>query len=63
MMASAFSLPCGFAHVLPYFYALYLPALLVHRARRDEARCRAKYGSAWDAYRAAVPARIVPGVW
>lgn len=63
MMASAFSLPCGFAHVLPYFYALYLPALLVHRARRDEARCRAKYGSAWDVYRAAVPARIVPGVW
>jgi len=63
MMASAFSLPCGFAHVLPYFYALYLPALLVHRARRDEARCRAKYGSAWDAYRTAVPARIVPGVW
>ena len=63
MMAVAFSLPCGVTHVLPYFYALYLPALLVHRALRDEARCRAKYGSAWDVYRAVVPARIVPGVW
>jgi 7-dehydrocholesterol reductase len=63
MMAAAFSLTCGFAHVLPYFYALYLPVLLVHRALRDEARCRAKYGPAWERYRAAVPARIVPGVW
>jgi protein-S-isoprenylcysteine O-methyltransferase Ste14 len=50
-------------HPLPYFYAVYLPVLLVHRARRDETRCRAKYGAAWDTYRAAVPARILPGVW
>ncbi len=63
VMALAFSLTCGFTHPLPYFYAVYLPALLVHRAWRDEARCRAKYGPAWDAYRSAVPARIVPGVW
>jgi 7-dehydrocholesterol reductase len=63
LMASAFSLTCGFGHLLPYFYAIYLPVLLVHRAWRDEARCRAKYGAAWDIYRATVPARIVPGVW
>jgi 7-dehydrocholesterol reductase len=63
VMAAAFSLTCGFGHVLPYFYAVYLPALLVHRAWRDEARCRAKYGVAWDVYRATVPARIVPRVW
>ena len=63
VMAAAFSLTCGFGHVLPYFYAVYLPVLLVHRAWRDEARCRAKYGAAWDVYRATVPARIVPGVW
>ncbi|HEX2440020.1 MAG TPA: hypothetical protein VHT71_17045 [Methylomirabilota bacterium] len=50
-------------HPLSYFYAVYLPLLLVHRARRDETRCRAKYGAAWDTYRAAVPARILPGVW
>jgi 7-dehydrocholesterol reductase len=46
-----------------YLGAVYLPVLLVHRARRDETRCRAKYGAAWDTYRAAVPARILPGVW
>jgi 7-dehydrocholesterol reductase len=63
MMALAFSLTCGFGHVLPYFYAVYLPALLVHRALRDERRCREKYGAAWDAYCAAVPWRILPGVW
>jgi 7-dehydrocholesterol reductase len=63
MMALAFSLTCGFDHLLPYFYAIYLPALLVHRALRDERRCRDKYGAAWDAYCAAVPWRIVPGVW
>lgn len=63
LMALAFSLPCGLTHPLPYFYALYLPVLLVHRAWRDEARCRAKYGTAWERYRATVPARIVPGVW
>jgi protein-S-isoprenylcysteine O-methyltransferase Ste14 len=63
MMALAFSITCGVTHPLPYFYAVYLPALLVHRAWRDEARCRAKYGAAWDTYRAAVPARILPGVW
>jgi 7-dehydrocholesterol reductase len=63
VLALAFSLTCGFAHALPYFYAIYLPVLLVHRALRDEARCRAKYGRAWEVYRAEVPARILPGVW
>ena len=43
MMATAISLACGFAHALPYFYAVYLTVLLVHRIHRDDRRCREKY--------------------
>uniref|UniRef100_A0A8C8H3R1 Delta(14)-sterol reductase LBR n=1 Tax=Oncorhynchus tshawytscha TaxID=74940 RepID=A0A8C8H3R1_ONCTS len=46
IMALAWSLPCGFTHILPYFYVIYLSILLVHREARDEAQCRRKYGSA-----------------
>jgi 7-dehydrocholesterol reductase len=63
MMAAAVSLACGFAHVLPYFYAVYLTVLLIHRVHRDDQRCREKYGAAWAAYCAAVPYRMIPRVW
>jgi 7-dehydrocholesterol reductase len=63
MMAAAVSLACGFAHPLPYFYAVYLTVLLLHRIHRDDRRCREKYGAAWAAYCAAVPYRMVPRVW
>lgn len=63
MMATAVSLACGFAHALPYFYAIYLTALLIHRVHRDDRRCREKYGAAWTTYCAAVPYRMVPWVW
>lgn len=64
-IAAAFlwTAPAGFAVPLPYFYVAFLTALLVDRAFRDDARCAAKYGAVWDAYRALVPARIVPGVF
>jgi protein-S-isoprenylcysteine O-methyltransferase Ste14 len=63
LMALAWCLPCGFAHPLPYFYLGYSVILLVHRERRDCARCAAKYGQAWDAYCRRVPWRIVPGLY
>jgi hypothetical protein len=66
IMGLAWCLPCGAAgaaSVVPYFYCLYFAALLVHRERRDEAACRAKYGADWDAYCALVPWRIVPKVY
>ena len=64
MMAAAVSLACGFAQLLlPYFYTVYLTVLLVHRVHRDDRRCREKYGAAWALYCAAVPYRMVPGVW
>ncbi len=63
LMAVSWSLPCGFASALPYFYPAYFAALLVHRERRDHAICAAKYGAAWQAYCRRVPYRIVPGLY
>ncbi|KAG7322756.1 hypothetical protein KOW79_014102 [Hemibagrus wyckioides] len=63
LMALAWSLPCGFSHILPYFYVLYFSALLVHREARDERQCRAKYGAAWEAYCRRVPYRIIPYIY
>jgi delta14-sterol reductase len=63
MMALAWSLPCLFEHVLPYFYPVYFLILLLHRERRDHAMCLAKYGEDWELYCRKVPARIVPWVY
>ncbi|XP_077596605.1 delta(14)-sterol reductase TM7SF2 [Stigmatopora nigra] len=63
LMALAWSLPCGFSHLLPYFYVIYFTILLVHREARDERHCRAKYGLAWDTYCRRVPYRILPYIY
>jgi len=62
-MSWSWCLPCGFDHVLPYFYVIYFGALLVHRNARDDANCRAKYGKDWDKYCAAVPYALIPGLF
>jgi len=56
------TLPVLFENVLPYFYMIFLTILLFDRAFRDDKRCAAKYGSDWEAYRRAVPYRIIPGL-
>ncbi len=63
LMALAWCLPCLFGNVLPYFYFVYFTLLLVHRERRDDQICLAKYGDDWIAYRKKVPWRIIPGVY
>lgn len=63
MMALAWCLPCGFSHVLPFFYFIYFAPLLINRERRDHHVCQAKYGADWDEYCRRVPARILPGVY
>lgn len=63
LMAWAWCLPCGFGSPLPYFYVVYFTILLVHRERRDNAICQARYGEDWDRYREKVPWRIIPGVY
>ncbi|XP_036405784.1 delta(14)-sterol reductase LBR isoform X2 [Megalops cyprinoides] len=63
IMALAWSLPCGFTHILPYYYVIYFTCLLIHRDARDEAQCRKKYGSAWDEYCREVRYRIFPKIY
>lgn len=63
IMALAWSLPCGFSHLLPWYYMIYFIILLVHRDSRDTSECRRKYGSAWDEYCRTVRYRIIPGVY
>jgi 7-dehydrocholesterol reductase len=50
-------------HLLPFFYPAFLTLLLSDRAWRDDARCLDKYGEYWKQYQAAVPYKIVPGVF
>lgn len=62
-MAMLWGLSCGFGSPLPYFYPVFFLAMITHRAGRDEARCREKYGATWDKYLKAVPYRFVPGLF
>ncbi|CEI90830.1 hypothetical protein RMCBS344292_05140 [Rhizopus microsporus] len=50
LMALSWSLPCGFGSVIPYFYPIYFAILLLHRERRDDHKCRTKYGADWEKY-------------
>ncbi|KAG0338572.1 erg24, C-14 sterol reductase, partial [Podila humilis] len=63
LMALAWSLPCGFATPLPYFYPIYFAVLLFHRELRDEEKCQKKYGKDWDTYCEKVRWRIIPYIY
>jgi protein-S-isoprenylcysteine O-methyltransferase Ste14 len=63
MLALCHGLPSGLDAVVPHIYFIYLTALLVHRARRDEALCKAKYGADWARYCEKVPYQFVPGIY
>ena len=53
----------GWAIPITYFYLVYFAVLLVHRERRDEEKCRRKYGKDWEKYCEQVKWRIIPGVY
>ncbi|KAF2471413.1 sterol C-14 reductase-like protein [Lindgomyces ingoldianus] len=53
----------GWGMIFTYFYMLYFAILLIHRERRDEEKCRRKYGKDWDRYCELVPYRILPYVY
>ena len=53
----------GAAIPVTYFYLLYFAILLIHRERRDEEKCRRKYGKDWEEYCKIVKWRIVPGLY
>lgn len=59
IMAIAYCLPCG-VQIGGYFYAFYLFTLLVHRAYRDDTKCREKYGKIWQDYCKIVPYVYIP---
>lgn len=61
LMALSWCLPCGFATPIPYFYPIYFGFLLIHRERRDDHKCRMKYGEDWEKYCKIVKYRIIPG--
>ena len=56
----AIAATAGLAHIGPFLVPLWLLSLLVHRAWRDEQRCRAKYGELWQEYCRVVPVRMLP---
>lgn len=53
----------GWGMIVTYFFMLYFAILLIHRERRDEAKCRRKYGKDWDRYCELVPYRIIPYIY
>lgn len=53
---------CGFSHILPWSYFLFMASLLIHRCLRDEARCSEKYGESWQAYCKTVRWRLIPWI-
>lgn len=53
----------GYGMFFTYFYMLYFATLLLHRERRDEEKCKRKYGKDWDRYTELVPYRIIPGIY
>ncbi|KAI5847777.1 ergosterol biosynthesis ERG4/ERG24 [Morchella snyderi] len=63
IMAWAWCLPTGFGTPVTYFYVAYFAVLLLHRERRDEAKCKAKYGEDWKRYTEIVKYRIIPGIY
>ncbi len=61
--ALSWCLATGFKTPLAYYYVLYFASLLLHRQRRDEIKCREKYGEAWKQYEKRVPYKIIPYVY
>lgn len=58
----AFTLTTGFVSWAPYLLPAWLVGLLVHRSRRDDRRCRAKYGELWERYTQRVRYSVLPFV-
>lgn len=63
LFSLAVCLCCGFQHVLPYFYIIFMTILLVQRIERDHDRCLGKYGKHWKVYCQMVPWKLIPWVY
>jgi delta14-sterol reductase len=63
LMYYAWTLPCGFASIVPYLVPLWLTVFFPHRAWRDEQRCRAKYGAMWRDYCRRAKFKMIPFIY
>ncbi|CBZ29867.1 putative sterol C-24 reductase [Leishmania mexicana MHOM/GT/2001/U1103] len=63
VMAFLWGSACGFESFIPFFYFFFFLCHLIDRERRDEHRCRAKYGKMWDEYVKLVPYRFIPYIY
>ena len=59
----SFALTTGFASWAPYLLPAWLAGLLWHRSRRDDRRCRAKYGELWERYTQRVRFAMLPYIY
>ena len=59
----AFTLTTGFTSWIPYLLPAWLTGLLVHRSKRDEQRCHAKYGELWERYKQQARFSMLPFIY
>ncbi len=59
----AFTFTTGFGSWVPYLLPVWLVVLLWHRSRRDDRRCRAKYGRLWELYTQRVRYILIPFIY
>ncbi|XP_070571098.1 delta(14)-sterol reductase TM7SF2-like [Ptychodera flava] len=60
LLSIAWSLPCGFSHILPWLYTILGVCNTVCQERNDYDKCKRKYGAAWARYCQKVKYRLVP---
>jgi len=63
ILSLSMCLTCGFDHILPYFYFIFMTILLLHRIERDNTRCSEKYGHYWEKYCEKVRFKLIPFVY
>ena len=58
--ALTWGLITGFKSPFPWFYTAFFIPMILHRAIRDQQKCRGRYGAAWEEYERQVPYLFIP---